>query len=95
MRNGSTPELIAPDLSRLRGAEARLLVRDSLDFLRSLGYDVVEQFVVPASSRPIAKNDQGPPLFWEKGPAARTRGAFAERRRFAGDARDGCQNSVR
>lgn len=51
----------------MRGAEARLLVRGSLDFLRSLGYDVVEQFVVPTSSRPVAKNGQGPPPFGKKG----------------------------
>lgn len=31
------------DLSGLRSAEARLLVRESFDFLRNLGYQVVEQ----------------------------------------------------
>ncbi|MBL8293514.1 MAG: hypothetical protein JNN08_16830 [Bryobacterales bacterium] len=34
---------VTPDLRGLRGTEARLLVRESFDFLRSLGYHVVEQ----------------------------------------------------
>lgn len=44
------------DLSSLRSAEARLLVRESFDFLRTLGYHVVEQAAAAQFNRASAHN---------------------------------------